>query len=570
MYKYKKGMLLCILLAAASSVYSYAEENQLQDALSSRSFTAQYIGSKTTQQLNLKSKKGSEASTLSTNEASKNALAPLQGFVSFNRFKSFQSIFHPLLNFTSTTVSNAPQVNIIPLHASSGVGEKQYVVSSYQSIRSFNKHSGQPDGVLNTDADSFFHGDAQDVQIIYDAFSKHWFVFAETNSLAQAGGNLSIAVSSDSVINNNTSWYFYTIPNSDISPQLLPLGSGILSQLLAAVDHEAVYVTTQTYNNFGIFQGVAAIVINKDSLIHGNPHVTIFSPLVSGPVLAFSGNLSPASNFDSHSQFGYLISATSQVFPTGATYTNLFFYRIVYPAGNTPVLVGPFAIAVPPYTPPSRAPHKGNLYGNNGFLQTGQLGGLTLTHVRDGQLFACQPIQVNANGEGDATGDRVGVRWYQIDLTGDISGRGRGEEIPDTVPVLVQSGTLFDNALTDPLFYYIPAIMTNKKGDMVIEATVSGVNAFTDVVIATRHKKDRCNVLREVVYLTHNPGFAYNFGPLLNSFVLGQPWGDISSLVVDSSNDSDIWSTGQWAAVQNGWGLQTTQLKPGKHFSFIK
>ena len=188
--------------------------------------------------------------------------------------------------------------------------------------------------------------------------------------------------------------------------------------------------------------------------------------------------------------------------------------------------------------------------------------------MRNKQLYACHPILVNAQGEGDVNGDRIGVRWYQLDVTGDATGNGQGVEIATTVPALVQYGTLYDNQDTlTPKNYYISSIMTNKLVDMVVEATVSGEDDYTDVVYAARSKDDPLGTLRDPIYLTNNDSELmnpYNFGPLAATGTgnLGQRWGDLSSLCPDPCNDLTLWSTGEWAALYNGWGIQATQLLP--------
>ena len=146
-------------------------------------------------------------------------------------------------------------------------------------------------------------------------------------------------------------------------------------------------------------------------------------------------------------------------------------------------------------------------------------------------------------------------------MTGDPTGNGCGIETETTCPALVQWGTLFDSAAENPKFYYIPAIMTNKNGDLVIEGTVSGTNDYTNVFYAGRKASDPFGTLRDPVLVTNNTSNPYNFG---HSSGFGQRWGDYSSLAPDPSNDLAIWSTGEWAAIENGWGIQATQLLPAK------
>lgn len=449
------------------------------------------------------------------------------------------------LNFTAATVSNAPQTDVIPPNQTGWVGDKQYILMSYGVIRSFDKNTGLPDHVLNTDSASFFNGTAQDVRIEYDRFAKRWYMTAQILDEVTDLQTLVLAVSSDSIITNSTVWSFYVFSNAQVAP-IGTVGTNFLDYNQLAVDKNAVYISLDIFTNTDVFVGTSALVIEKKSLLKGHPHVTVFAGLLPGPA-ASAEFTPPADNFDKHAEFGYLIHASL------SDNALLYLYRIQNPGSAFPSIFGPISIAVPPYSQPSSAPHKGNLYEPLFNLQTGLFGGLMAPHVRDHQLFACHPIQVNSAGEGTSTGDRVGVRWYQLDLTGDSSGRGRGNELVDTVPILIQSGTLFDPAAVDPNFYYIPSIMTNRKLDMVIAATVSSNTMYVNAVYAGRHKSDPPGLLRFPVLLTKNIAYTYNFG--------SNRWGDESGLSPDPVDDIDMWATSEWAAVQNGWGMQVTQLK---------
>ena len=62
------------------------------------------------------------------------------------------------LNFEAATVSNTVQPTFVAgnQNLNGWVGPKQYILMSYGAIRSFDKITGQPDGVLNIDSASFF------------------------------------------------------------------------------------------------------------------------------------------------------------------------------------------------------------------------------------------------------------------------------------------------------------------------------------------------------------------------------------------------------------------------------
>lgn len=463
------------------------------------------------------------------------------------------------LNFTPATVANVQDPYVIPPNLNGWVGATQYVLMTYGIIRSFNKITGVADGILNIDASSFFGVSANDVRIDYDRFSQRWFMSCEgINESTGQVGTLVLAVSNDSTITNKTLWSFYTFTNSQVIPQIRPLGSGDLDYQQLAIDQNAVYLSVDTFDKYGNFVGSSVIVIQKSSIGTNNLVAKVFHG-----ILTSSEFISPADNFDSNPTFGYLVNSSSNQYPSSNTYNKLSFYRIINPGSANPSLSPLISITVPNYTDPANAPYKGNLFASAAFLQTS---GSTISacHVRKHQLYICHNIQVNRLGVASTSGDRVGVRWYQFDLTGDVTGNGAGTETSITVPVLIQSGTLFDSvSVSSPLFYFIPAIMTNKNGDLVIACSCSGANNYPNVVYTGRKASDPKGVLRIPVLIT-NSSYSYNFGPFMDTSNanIGQRWGDLSSLCPDPINDLDIWATQEFAAVQNGWGVQATKLTP--------
>ena len=375
------------------------------------------------------------------------------------------------------------------------------------------------------------------------------------------------------IITPETIWTSASFSSAELAPQNSP--PVLLDYPYLATDANAVYISLDVFvRSTSSLLGASTLVIPNSAIVTGNtsPAFTVFPGIISGPNGAILGGFNPpANNFDQDAEFGYIIEAQNFQYPcpfteSFCTYNQLFLNRISNPGSAHPTLGQEIALDVPPYADPATAPHKGNLYlmpqGTNiMYLETPVACYLSATHVRNKQLYACHPIQLDSNGVGDPAGDRVGIRWYQFDLTGDPTGNGCGAETETTCPALVQWGTLFDNAAENPKFYYIPAIMTNKNGDLVIEGTVSGTNDYTNVFYAGRKALDPLGVLRDPVLITNNTN-PYNLGPLSSGF--GQPWGDISSLAPDPSNDLAIWSTGEWAAIKNGWGIQATQLLPTK------
>jgi len=472
------------------------------------------------------------------------------------------------ISFTASSAATATSLSVSPQNLNGWVGKAQYILMSYGAIRSFNKTTGQADGILNVAAADFFGGTVADVRIDYDRFSDRWFMSAQVSkNLFQEGTELDLvlAMSSEGTITNSTKWSLFKVSADRLSPNVPLAAVTPLDYNELATDANAVYICVHVFNEDSTFS-TATVVYQTKSLLARKPIITIFPFLAKN-----TAQIAPADNFDTSVKFGYLVYPfypPTNPFPTG---NQMSFTRVINPGSAKPTLSSEILVTLPEQfcaesTPRVNVPHLGNLYGATlGNLQY-QGGGNSVSapHVRDNQLYIVQAVNVNQNGQcPNAGGDRIGARWYQFDLTGDLTGQGKGTETATTVPVLVQSGTLFDTAPgpTGQLSYYIPAIMTNKKHDMVIAGTTSSSNTYTDIFYATRSASDPLNTLNPPLRLT-NSGNPYNYGALSEAAhgFGGQRWGDESSLSPDPSNDLNIWITGEWAPIYNAWGIQAIEL----------
>ena len=120
-----------------------------------------------------------------------------------------------------------------------------------------------------------------------------------------------------------------------------------------------------------------------------------------------------------------------------ATSAQLRLRRISDP-GGTPALSGALNVTVPAVAAPIALEHLGNAHPGgtyNGKIDASDTRFMPVIK-RDGVLWAAQGSAVNNTGVASA-GDRDAVRWYQIDNL-------------DTTPTLVQSGTIFDPAASNP------------------------------------------------------------------------------------------------------------------------
>ena len=482
-------------------------------------------------------------------------------------------------HFRAASAADATSVIASPPNLNGWVGPTQYILMTYGALRSFDKKTMQPDGVLNTTAYSFFGFKSQDVRIDYDRYADRWFMSCQEQDPATGFmKNFVLAMSSEGIITDSTKWSFYKVPYTTLNPGVPAEYSNLDYSQLSTSEH-AIVIGVRTFNKNPDVNSIADAVVmfQKSSLLAGNPVINVFPGLAPN-----NAAITPPDNFDSQSEFGYLsypYYPPEDVQPRGK---DIVFIRVINPGSAKPTL-GPeifldlieagsqefFADTYPLIT---HAPHKGNLFGYNGALQLFVPNSSTsASHVRDKQLYTLQVIPMNAAGvtTDDVTDPeiRFGIQWYQFDLTGDPTGNGQGVETVTTKPALVQWGTLHDPT-TEKLSYFNPSIMTNKNHDMVITATVSGLNRYTDIVYATRAKADPLGTLNPPIVVTNNDStlkHPYNYGGMnlvSNGGGIGQRWGDESSAVPDPTNDLDIWLTNEWAALYNAWGVETVVLSP--------
>lgn len=523
--------------------------NLLMIPLQSQEYRVTYLGTRTTAQIN------QAASRLETYRW-KNPLTEVVN-ETFSFKKGSGASFSLGCNFTSSSILNADNSYFSPALPQGWVGEKQYLLLSYGTVKTFDKKTGKPDGVLDTHLGPFFSSqiyitnpfdNVADGRVIYDRFSKRWFFSADN----YFGTMLFLMVSSSSIITEETTFALYVIDLATTTDFYY------FDQL--GVDQNGVYLTISDYDSSDNFISSSIIVTDKESLLAGAPNFTFFDTLLPAP--QEGANISAVTNFDQDPQFAYFIQASNIPFltPPGNIYDQIQFFR-VSDVNTTPALSGPFSITVPSYSDPQNAPSKGDLDGAEVIMET-NYSYLRPSHVRDKQLYAIQCTQVNSTGMGDPNGDRVGLRWYQFDLTGDPTGKGKGVETSNTLPALVQSGTLFDPSSTNPLFYYMPSIMTNKKHNLAIMFNSSGLDNYVNIGYASRKRKDKPGTLRSAVNIVTS-FHSFNFGGFVpspsGSYTLNS-WGDLSALSPDPVHDINLWGSDEWVPVENGWGIQTVQL----------
>lgn len=444
------------------------------------------------------------------------------------------------ISFTGATLADT---NAFPPDSMGTVGPSQYIVTANGRFRSFNKNTGQADGVINVHPNVFFSSVlstqsgtfTMSPRVRYDRVTQRWFIVvvdvpAGTGAIAN---KVLIAVSdaaSAGVISNSTLWSFYFFSPS----------ANFVSYPSLGVDANALYIGANILTLSGSFASTDGYVVQKSSLLNGGPiKVTIFAGLVASG--SGAGPFSPqgVDNFDTTATEGYFIGVDN------ATFSTLMLRRVSNPGSNNPTISGNISLTVPSTAFPVKVPHLGNTGSTNGNL-TALDDRLFAAVIRNGRLWTAHNIGVNTSGVAStATGVRNAVRWYELqNLT--------------ATPSLVQSGTIFDSAANNPNFYWIPTVMVSGQGHVAMGFSTAGANARINAATAGRLKTDASGTTQSV-YAYTNSSTAYN-PPGDTGSTNGRRWGSYSYTSLDPDDDMTMWTIQQFCDATNSYAVQVIKL----------
>jgi len=170
--------------------------------------------------------------------------------------------------------------------------------------------------------------------------------------------------------------------------------------------------------------------------------------------------------------------------------------------------------------------------------------------IRNNVLWLCQHVGLaGTNGAygGNETGtnvDRSAIQWLKLQLNS--SG---------TPLTHVAHGRIYDTAATIPYYYYMPSLMVNTNGDMVIGFSGSRTNEYIGAF-----------------YLGRLADGTTSGGPRLvqagrHYFVGGVQWGDYSYTCLDPVDGTTFWTVQEYAEnpdfpISAGyWGTWIAKIK---------
>ena len=448
--------------------------------------------------------------------------------------------------------ANLSDANTFPPDTSGAVGPTQFLVGVNGRLRTFAKANGIADGALNADTDVFFASVANGQptyapRVRYDRLSGRWFLSALNFSPTLTDNRVLIAVSDGATISSATVWtfwYFEQDLDTPIGDANLFFDVGTLG-----VDANALLVGGNLFDDTGAYQGTSVHAVRKSAVVSGaggdlasSGNAVAYRNLTGTPT--GTGPFTPqgADNFADPASTSSWVVGVDNVLPVTS---QLVFREITFsaPGAWPPSAISANTVhAVPTTALPLTVPHLGNAGGVDGELDAldDRLCSATL---RGGHLWTAHNIAVDATGAGSDSGDRDGVRWYEIDLTGGS-------------PSLVQAGTLFDAASSNPRFYWIPSIMVSGQGHAAVGASAAGAAEHANAVTAGRLASDPAGTLQTPSLFTAS---ATSYNPAADP---GPPrrWGDSSFTSLDPDDDMTMWTIQEYCDATDSWGVRVAQL----------
>jgi hypothetical protein len=459
------------------------------------------------------------------------------------------------VNFNAVT--GPTETGAFPPDTMGAVGPSQFFLFDNGRMRTFSKTTGVADGFINVDPDVFFASVmtpvsppvvlnfTSDPNVRYDRLSGRWFVSiidvpcTNATCTTTAANRWLVAVSdaaSSAGITGATVWTFFFFQTD---------AANFCDYPSLGIDSQALYTGCNMFTSAGSGVGTNGYVVRKTSILGAGPLVfTAFANMAAGFGV---GPFSPrgVDNYDPASNEGYFIGVDN------ATFSTLVFRRVSTP-GGTPTISANIVLAVSTTSDSIPLNHLGNTGGNNGRIDALD-DRLYAAHIRNGRLWTSHNIRVNAAGAANTgAASREAVRWYEVNGIRSTDNGG--------VPVIVQSGTIFDTAATQAAAnaYSIPSVMVSGQGHAAFGFTRAGAAFRIDAATNGRLSGATLGTTGAVALYTAS-ATAYN-PPGDPGGAGGRRWGDYSYTSLDPLDDMTMWTVQEYCDGTNTYGSRVAQL----------
>ncbi len=437
-------------------------------------------------------------------------------------------------------VATVADTGALPPDTQGDIGPTQFLAGLNGRIRTINKQTGAPDGVLNANSDVFFSAvtagaGTSDPRVRYDRRTRRWFLIMITvavpNRYVVAMGDTS---QTNGTIVPGTTWMFFQWTNTRRQGGVGGANSCLGDYPTLGLDQHALYIGVNQFCGSGVptlvFDSTSVYVLNKAALVNGSLAVSTFDGVL--PSASSRGIYTPqgVDNLDVNTDTGYVIGVDNLQLGT------LVLRRVANPGGS-PSLSADVTVTVLATRPPRDVPQQGS-----SALLDGLDDRLLHAVIRNRRLWTNHQIEVNASGAAGAGGDRTAVRWYEL------------RELDGAVAV-AQSGTVFDNAPANPLSFWMGALMPNGQGHVALGLSRSGASSFVNAAVTGRLAGDPAGLMDTPVSYSNSTS-AYQ----IQGSSITQRWGDYSSTSVDPDDDMTWWTFQEYANAPNSYAVRLTRL----------
>ncbi|MGV3723268.1 MAG: hypothetical protein ACO1SX_20400, partial [Actinomycetota bacterium] len=336
------------------------------------------------------------------------------------------------------------------------VGPDHFVQVINGSLAIFNKSNGSLNShitlnsffTFSADSVSYPRNGAFDPRVVFDRKTGRWFVCAlefglPTPSGFTANNQLLLAVSRTSD------------PTQTFDKYVLPVGEPTAGLTAGFTDYPTLGVDSN-----GVYAAVRIFTFNPNTGSFGASFAklvaTPLAPLVAGsPSLGAVTTLSNIQDMFSTPQPALNLDANDATSPawfisSDPSSVNLKYRKVTWNAGiPTFSTVGTLSGISNASLNLPNAP----ALSSSTAINTGDIRVQSAT-IRNNRLWTARNVAVNSVGTSP-NADRVACEWFEINVSGGT-------------PTLTQTGRIFDTAVSDPRFYFYPAIMVNGQGHAVI------------------------------------------------------------------------------------------------------
>ncbi len=445
----------------------------------------------------------------------------------------------------------------IPPDTMGAVGPAQFMFVLNGHFQAVNKTV--PHTVVLDTADTTFWGispniGAFDTRVYYDRASQRWFI--TELDMKPADNNVYLAISSGPDLSTAT-WHKTSIPLTGATyPQQDNGCVGDYDTL--GIDQNAIYIGAVIATN-----GYPSGNCSGEAIVHSNLYVIPKLPALNGTV-NFTPFYNISNGVNGPGPFAPMGVDSYDVLPTGyvigrnengpfITANRLLAVILVNnPASSSPSLSSPILIYIPSENSTLGNDSGGILTPNNTTrpMDDGD-DRLLAAVIRNGHLWVSHDLAVNqAGGSNPLNADRDAVRWYDINVS---------------ALTLNQFGTVFDNAVSNPMNYWTGTLMASGQGHIVMGMNAANINIPPRAEVVSRLANDAPSTMSRLnaVYQSSTSDL---YDDSVSPFFNPSPnrWGDYSYTSLDPCDDMTIWTVQEYVAGSTGevdWGVSAAKIQ---------